>query len=703
MASDIPVQKDDLSKNSLEVSTAINKHGEDLHREVNVVVNKLKDDLDEMDSKYLAVLEKHEDEIMHTISDITLGIADLKKLLICHDLNLVSAYKSRNAEFRRLPPKLTVTLPSFAPQKIKTIPGMYNKVIRLSGWKPLGVCTTSAGDLLVTMVGDNEKQQTKVVRYSNFREKQCIQFNDDGQNLYSSGESTKYISENRNLDICVSDYGAHAVVVVNQAGKLRFTYTGPPSTVKESFYPQGIATDSQSRILTADHDNNRIHILDQDGQFLRYIEICNLQRPYGLCVDTKDKLFVAEFKTAIDKTGKDLYSEIDVIIEKLKSNLNEIDSRNLAVLATYEQEITHNISEITESIADLKELLKSNDINIVSSYKSRNALFRKLPPKPSVTLPGFTPCKINKEHISQQFGSLSELFNRTEENDYTIDVPGAEYSPQGRIFLDVPQIITEINTGYKNIFSVACLSDEDLWICGNGNVLKLYNLQRGLVRSYQTKSGLLIDGNAITSNGDPVFIDYCGKTVNLVKNSQRHTIIKQKGWIPLSVCSTSSDNLLVVLASDDIKQETKVVRYSDSTEKQSIQYNDKGKPLYSSGGCPKCINENRNLDICVSDWIAPAVVVVNQAGKLRFTYNGPPFPTMESFDPQGITTDSQSRILIADCKNHYIHILDQDGQFLQFIDNFDLLRPFGLCVDTNDNLFVGESCTGKLKKIQYYL
>ncbi|XP_056010787.1 tripartite motif-containing protein 3-like [Ostrea edulis] len=265
----------------------------------------------------------------------------------------------------------------------------------------------------------------------------------------------------------------------------------------------------------------------------------------------------------------------------------------------------------------------------------------------------------------------------------------------------LPKFITTIHTGYGELYNVACLSDEEIWTRGDKNTMKLFSINQGsLLKSITTKLGNLPKDLAVTNSGDLVYADYYDRTVNIVKNEEIQTVIRLQNWKPERVCSTSSGDLLVIMISDDYRH-SKVVRYSGSTETQTIQFDDQGRPLYSFGYYNKYISENRNLDICVAINGANAVVVVNQAGKLRFRYTGhTPAPKSQPFHPRGITTDNQSHILTADYDNHCVHIIDQDGEFLRYID-CGLRYPRGLCIDANDNLFVVQYRNKIVKKIKY--
>ncbi|XP_078320330.1 uncharacterized protein LOC144621337 [Crassostrea virginica] len=425
---------------------------------------------------------------------------------------------------------------------------------------------------------------------------------------------------------------------------------------------------------------------------------------------------------ALNKQGEALHKEINSLIQRKQSEIEEMDEQHLAAITTQEYVINKALYEIKQVILDLQKLLDSDDVCLVSEYVSRNEKFRSLPAQFQVTLPTFSPQEINREQLYQQLGSLSQLVitypltdeaaRTTEEHGGKKKTPAAVSSPPARplsdkLLRDSPRILNDIQTEYHGVFNalynVSCLSNEEIWTSGNKKIMKLYNLEGDLLKSVQTESGIMPADIAVTRSGGLVYADLKDRSINLVIGTQIQTLITLRGWTPHGLCSTSSRDLLVIMTSDDNKQ-TKVVRYSGSTEKQSIQWDDQGNPIYSSDGLFKFkyLSENRNLDICIADSHANAVVVVSAAGKLRFRYNGPPSTPRKSFCPLGITTDSQANILTSDWYNHRIHIIDKDGRFLRFIHNCGLQLPRGLCVDSQDNLFVTEKDTCKVKKIMYY-
>ncbi|XP_048729648.2 E3 ubiquitin-protein ligase TRIM71-like [Ostrea edulis] len=413
IVSDVQNRMRKLEKKYGNISTAITKHGEEWHKEIDKLVQKLKSEVEEMKTTQLHTLQKHLDEVNKNISDINDEINSIDVALGSNDMSKVFNLMPNVEEYKKLPQKILPSSPKFTPGKLQeelcqlfgtlspisvrseehgysiktteksqeaasssvikqlldepqivtTIYTGYNlrnvaclsdeeiwthgnsstmklfsiyqgsrlksiatksgntpgdlvvtnsgdlvytdyhdrtvnivkneqiqTVIRLKNWNPRGVCSTFSDGLLVIM---SKKVQTKVVHYSGSTETQTIQFDDQSRPLYSPGD-IKYINENKNQDICVADGGATAVVVVNQAGKLRFRYTGhTPAPKNKPFNPRGITTDSQSHILTADYYNHCVHIIDQNGQFLRYI-YCGQSYPQGLSIDTNDNLFVAQ-------------------------------------------------------------------------------------------------------------------------------------------------------------------------------------------------------------------------------------------------------------------------------------------------------------------------------------------------------------------------------------------------------------------------
>ncbi|XP_052679186.1 E3 ubiquitin-protein ligase TRIM71-like [Crassostrea angulata] len=189
---------------------------------------------------------------------------------VTHNGELIYADKNNNV-IKRITPDNTIT-----------------GFIKTGDWKPISIHSSHInGDILVGMEKD---RKAKVTRYNKTgTEIQNIQRDNKGQGLYSCPH---YITENINGDVCVSDFGKQAVVVVNKSNQHRFSYTGQGSR----FNPYGICTDVLGHILVCDDNSLTVHLQDKDGQFLSLLLTPQqgVKYPRSVCVDDENNLWVGQ-------------------------------------------------------------------------------------------------------------------------------------------------------------------------------------------------------------------------------------------------------------------------------------------------------------------------------------------------------------------------------------------------------------------------
>nr|XP_022307923.1 uncharacterized protein LOC111113924 [Crassostrea virginica] len=163
-------------------------------------------------------------------------------------------------------------------------------MFKTGDWTPFGITGSASGDLLVILNKDD--QSPKVVRYSSTGTVlQEIQYDSQCQPLY---QEAWYIAENVNGDIIVTNYTKGIVTTVDRHGIFRYSYSGSDS----SFHPLGMGTDSTGHVLIADYHNDKIHMLDRDGRFLRsIIPEGGIKCPRGLCMVGDGEMVIGECLT----------------------------------------------------------------------------------------------------------------------------------------------------------------------------------------------------------------------------------------------------------------------------------------------------------------------------------------------------------------------------------------------------------------------
>ncbi|XP_052684907.1 protein PML-like isoform X2 [Crassostrea angulata] len=479
-------------------------------------------------------------------------------------------------------------------------------------------------------------------------------------------------------------------------------------------------------IFMKEHTGHQLDDLEE--KYAEKVAFCRTEiskiQEYYLSTSQGLKKEIKEDVMAIKNTMDDIRNSIRAEADSLKELVDKVTSDKLEQANKIEETLLKTLNTQEKTYEDYTEYLEKL-LRELHSYKSvanfrivfsddfENLKIQSIPETTQPVLPVFTAGQFYKDDVSKLLGSVN--FPNTKPDNRRIklmetastqlkltgkqtrrDVEKSAMKQTLSLSSSVTKVKEYTVPGVNRVCHISSGNSGRLWASDAIGNLVQTDLQGNPLQQKKTSGGS--EGyHTVTQDGDLIYTDRKNKVINRIKQDNTMTeFIKTGDWEPISIHSSHiNGDILVGMIKDG---EVKVTRYNKTgKEIQNIQRDNKGQELYSE---PHYITENINGDICTSDYNKQAVVVVNKSGQHRFSYTG----QGSMFIPYGICTDLLGHIIVCNGYpgNNSLHIIDQDGQFLSLLLTPQQgIRPFGVCVDDENNLHVGQFNTTKVTVYKY--
>ena len=207
--------------------------------------------------------------------------------------------------------------------------------------------------------------------------------------------------------------------------------------------------------------------------------------------------------------------------------------------------------------------------------------------------------------------------------------------------------------------------------------------------------GSEIEGITITKQNDIILSDYKFRCLWKWSN-ETNTTFKLHSWKdlhPYGLCSTSNNSILICLNErdpfDEVNKQTMKSKRSITEVSFKGQEAQEVDRITSQLNFPIRVAESKG-DIAIVDRFYPedqgCIVIASHGGKEKKVYKGQNL--RHPFDPMYITYDNNCRLLVCDCQNSAIHMLDKNGDFVRFLLRDARLKPFSFSM-YDDSMWVG--------------